>query len=160
MKKDSNLNRRQFLNIGSKLVLSLPVAYVIGCGTDKSSPLNPEDSLKKLILLLGPWPAAEKSKADDFANRFLKAKHAVEPYIPGSGKLVQNLAKRFPAESMAINQINLQNIPAKERELLITLTKQIYSFVEVRFDVANEPPWGHCQGDRLWHTRSPVPSVK
>ncbi len=155
MKKDSNLNRRQFLNISYKLVLSLPVAYVIGCGTDKSSPLNPEDSLKKLIFLLGPWSAAEKQKADDFANRFLKAKHAFKPYLPGSGKLVQSLAKRFPAESMAINQINLQNLAPKERDLLITLTQQIYSYVEVRFDVANEPPWGLCQGDRLWHTKPP-----
>lgn len=158
MKKNTNLNRREFLNVGSKLVLTLPVAYAFGCASEKTLLLNPEDSLKKLILLLGPWPAAEKSKADDFANRFLKAKPATAPYLPESGKLVQNLAKRFPAESMAINQINLQNLPIKEKELLVNLTKQLYSYVEVRFDVANEPPWGHCQGDRLWHTRAPVHS--
>ncbi len=160
MKKNTNLNRRQFLNVGSKLVLTLPVAYAFGCASDKTLLPNPEDSLKKLIFLLGPWSTSEKEKANDFAKRFLKSKPATAPYLPESEKLVQSLAKHFPAESMAIHQINLQTIQAKERELLVTLTKQIYSYVEVRFYVANEPLWGHCQGDRLWHTRSPVPSVK
>ncbi len=160
MKNNTNLNRRQFLNVGSKLVLTFPVAYAFGCASEKTLLLNPEDSLKKLILLLGPWPAAEKQKAEDFARRFLKAKHAVEPYLPGSGTSIQSLARRFPAETMAIREINLGQLPTKERELLVGLTQQLYSFVEVRFDVANEPPWGHCQGDRLWHTRAPVPSVK
>jgi len=156
MKKDSNFNRRQFLNLGSKLLISLPMVYTIGCDSKHVSPLNPKDSLKKLILILGPWTAAEKQKAYDFVKRFLKAKHAIEPYLSGSGKLVQRLAYRFPAETMAINQINLQNLPIKEKELLVNLTKQLYSYVEVRFDVANEPPWGHCQGDPLWHTKTPV----
>jgi len=41
--------------------------------------LSPEESLRKLILLLGPWPPAEKERAENFAMRFLKAEHA-----PGS----------------------------------------------------------------------------
>lgn len=159
MKKKSALNRRQFLNLGSKFLISLPVACAIGCVSKKTPILNPKDSLKKLILLLGPWPNSEKQKAEDFVRRFLKAKHAVEPYLPESGQLVQSLASRFSAETMAIGEINLQNLPVEERELLIKLTQQLYTFVEVRFDAINEPPWGHCQGNVKWHTRTPMASI-
>ncbi len=156
MKKKSTLNRRQFINLGSKVVLSLPIVSTIGCGLSKTSSLDPKDSLKKLILLLGPWSTAEKQKADDFAKRFLDVKPYVDMYLSESGKLVQSLAGRFPDGTMAISEINLQNLPIKENEMLVNLTKQLYSFVEVRFDVAHEPPWGHCQQDRLWHTRPPM----
>jgi hypothetical protein len=47
-------------------------------------------------------------------------------------------------------------LPADERELLVNLVSHLYSFVEVRFVVANEPPWGACQADRTRHTRAPV----
>ncbi len=71
MKKKSTLNRRQFINLGSKIVISLPLVSTIGCGLGKTSSLNPKDSLKKLIFLLGPWSNDEKDKAEDFAKRFL-----------------------------------------------------------------------------------------
>ncbi len=156
MKKKSTLNRRQFINLGSKVVLTLPLVSTIGCGFGKSSSLNPKDSLKKIILLLGPWSTAEKQKADDFAKRFLDVKPYVDMYLPESGKLVQSLANRFTNDTLAINEINLQNLPVEERELLINLTNQLYSLVEVRFDTINEPPWGNCQGNAKWHTRVPV----
>ncbi|MHC4694343.1 MAG: hypothetical protein ACYS67_16510, partial [Planctomycetota bacterium] len=107
--------------------------------------LSPEESLKQLILLLGPWPETEKEKADNFINRFLNAEHVVTAYFPGSGRLVQDLARRFPSGAVAAKQIDLGNLSAKERELLIKLTKQLYSFIEIRFHVSGEPPWGECQ---------------
>ncbi len=156
MKKKSILNRRQFINLGSKIVLTLPLVSTIGCGLGKSYSLNPKDSLKKLILLLGPWSTAEKLKADDFVKRFFKVKHNVEPYIPAASKIIKSLAGRFSSETKAIDKINLKSLPHEEQELLMTLTKQLYSFTEVRFQAANTPPWGHCQGDPMWHTRAPL----
>jgi diphthamide synthase subunit DPH2 len=55
-----------------------------------------------------------------------------------------------------LKEIDLQDLPPEERELVIELTKQLYSFIEVRFIVSAEPPWGDCQTDRTRHTRAPV----
>ncbi|MCP4261734.1 MAG: hypothetical protein GY774_30165, partial [Planctomycetes bacterium] len=135
--KDCDDKRRQFL----QLMMSLPVGFVIGCdlrrdrSTAKAPLLSPEEALRKLILLVGPWSTTEKEKAEDFARRFLKAKHTVVPYLPKSSKLVQNLASRFSAETMSLKEINLGNLPAEERELLMKLIRQLYSFIEVRFYV-------------------------
>lgn len=156
MNTSSELNRREFLDLSVKLALALPFAPMLGPVQAAEFPLSPKDSLKKLILVLGPWSATEKQRAEDFASRFLRAEHAVEPYLPGSGELVQSLASRFPADTMAIGKINLQDLPPEERGLLVKLTKQLYGFVEVRFNAADIPPWGLCQGDRLLHTRPPV----
>ena len=157
MNKESKLNRRRFLELSAKAALSLPVISLTDIVQASAFPLNPEDSLKKLILVLGPWSAKEKEKAEDFAERFLNAKHAVEPYLPGSGELLQRLASRFPAKSALVAKINLKELPAKERELLLALTRQLYGFTEVRFAAAGAPPWGECQGDPLFHTHSPLP---
>ncbi len=109
---------------------------------------------KKLIFLIGPWTFKEKSVAEDFAVRFLKAGH-INQYLPKSAKLVQSLAGRFPDNTWAVDNVNLKNIPKEEKELLVGLTKQLYSFVEVRFYVSNEPIWGQCQGDVNWQTKVP-----
>jgi hypothetical protein len=134
--------------------------FIIGCDSGQqkavvhSHALNPKESLKKLLLLLGPWTPSEKEKGEDFVRRFLASEHA-GTYLPESSVLIQNLAGRFPADSMAVNQINLRKLPASERELLTNLTKQLYSFVEIRFFVSGEPPWGECQPDRMLYTRVP-----
>lgn len=145
------LGRRQFLRAAIWRPVSLPILLAIGCNPERDKvvvlepELSPEDSLKQLILLLGPWPETEKEKADHFANRFLNAEHAVTAYLPGSSRLVQDLVRRFPSGAMAVKQIDLGKLSAKERELLIKLTKQLYSFIEIRFYVSGEPPWGECQ---------------
>ncbi len=59
MKNNKNFNRRQFLNLGGKYLLSLSVVYTIGCASRWAPHLNPIDSLKKLIFILGPWSATE-----------------------------------------------------------------------------------------------------
>ncbi len=155
--KDYDPDRRKFL----KVMISLPVAVAISGELEITKSkiltpsLNPEQSFKKLIFLLGPWSATDKEEAEDLAWRFLKAKHNVDAYLPESSELVQSLASRFPKKTMAIKEINLQNLPAKEQELLLRLVKHLYSFIEVRFTVSNEPPWGECQGDGNWHTQTP-----
>ncbi len=152
------MKRRELI----KLLVSLPIGLAVGCDTeqrksDTGAPLlSPEESLRKLVLVLGPWSTSDKEEADDFAQRFLKAGHASGQYLAEASELVQNLASRFPAETMAMDEIDLRNLPAKERELLTRLTSQLYSFIEVRFYVSNEPSWGLCQGDNTWHTRTPM----
>jgi hypothetical protein len=142
--------------------MSLPFGLAVGCDTEqrksdtRADLLSPEESLRKLVLVLGPWSTSDKKEAEDFAQRFLKANHASGHYLGESSELVQNLASRFPGESMAMNETDLRNLPAKERELLTRLTSQLYSFIEVRFYVSNEPSWGQCQGDNTWHTRTPM----
>ncbi len=153
--KINYLNRRRFIDLSSKFMLSLPVAYSISCIPDRVTLLNPEDSLKKLIFVLGPWPDSDKQKADKFVKRFMKAEPLVGSYLPEFGEIIQNLANRFPDETMAIKEINLKKLPAREQELLIGLGQQLYSFVEVRFYISNIPSWGECQGNE-WHTRTPV----
>ena len=153
---ERSTDRRKFL----KVLISLPLAFTFGyrpglveSAVQKTS-LNPEESVKKLIVLLGPWSPAKRKEAEDFAGRFLKAKHAVTPYLPGLNSLVQRLASRFP-EIRSVDEINLGSLPPDERKILMQLVKQLYSLIEVRFVAANEPPWGECQVDRLRHTRSP-----
>jgi hypothetical protein len=155
---EHKIERRQFLWLGISRPVSLPLLFIIGCDSGKqksivnSHALNPEKSLRKLLLLLGPWTPSEKEQGEDFVRRFLTSEHA-GTYIPESSGLLQSLASRFPADSMAVNQIDLRKFPANERELLTNLTRQLYSFVEIRFHVSGEPPWGECQPDRMRYTR-------
>ena len=149
-----NITRRRFVIQSSKLLAFIHFASVIGCISDTDSKLSPEDSLKKLIYIIGPWTLEDQLIAEDFASRFLKTDHAKQ-YLPISVKLIQSLSKQISEETMAVKEINIDKIPKEEQELLINLSKQLYSFVEVRFYVSNEPPWGHCQGDSKWHTRIP-----
>ena len=156
--KNWEISRGQFL----RFLASLPLFSAIGLDSKffkyavSAEPRTPEESLKKLIFLFGPWSEKDRKEAEDFADRFLAAKHAVAPYLPGSNEWVQSLANRFPADTVAVNEINLRDLPAKERELLIGLINQLYSFIEVRFIVSKEPPWGECLGDLTRHTLAPT----
>ena len=62
---------------------------------------------------------------------------------------------KFEGHVGVVEDINLKKIPKEEHELLIVLGKQLYSFVEMRFYVSNEPSWGECQGNSMWQTRIP-----
>lgn len=149
-----NITRRRFVIQSSRVLAYIPLANVIGCVSDTDSKLSPEDSLKRLIYIIGPWTLEDQLIAEDFAKRFLKTNYA-DQYLPKSVQLIQSLSKQISQETMAVKEIELVNMPKEEQELLINLSKQLYSFVEVRFYVSNEPPWGHCQGDSKWHTRIP-----
>ena len=155
MKPNQIVTRRRFVIQSSRLLAIIPFAGTIGCNSDTVSELNSEDSLKKLIYIIGPWTIEDQIIAEDFANRFLKTNHA-DQYLPKSVKLIQSLSKEISEETMGVKEINLDNIPKEEQEVLINLSKQLYSFVEIRFYVSHEPPWGQCQGNAMWHTRTPV----
>lgn len=148
------ITRRQFTIQSSRLLAFLPFAGVISCISETDSIQGAEESLKRLIYIVGPWTLDDQSIAEDFAKRFLATDYANQ-YLPKSVHLIQSLSKQISKETTAVKEIDLGNIPLEEQEFLVTLAKQIYSFVEVRFYVSNEPPWGHCQGNSKWHTRIP-----
>lgn len=158
MSREHDLQRRELL----KLLVALPVGLTVGCkaggpaALDPSTFLSPEESLGKLVQLLGPWTEAEGTAGERFAERFLAAPHAAGLYLPDSAELVQSLASRFSSEGTRPQEIDLDSLPPEEQELLLGLVKQLYSLVEVRFHVAGEPPWGQCPEDRLLHTLAPV----
>ena len=149
-----NITRRRFVIQSSRLLAFIPLAGVIGCISDTKSKLSPEESLKRLIYIFGPWTLEDNSIAEDFTKRFLATNYANE-YLPKSVNLIQSLSKQIPEKTTSAKEIDLENIPVEEQELLVALTKQLYSFVEVRFYVSNEPSWGDCQGDPKWHIRIP-----
>ena len=149
-----NITRRGFVVQSSRLLAFLPIVGAMGCFSNTDSKLSPEDSLKRLIYIVGPWTVEDQLKAENFAKRFLKTSHA-DQYLPKSVKLIQSLTSEVSEETMAVKEIGLENIPEEEQEILIILTKQLYSFVEIRFYVSNEPSWGHCQDSSIWHTKIP-----
>jgi len=149
-----NISRRRFVIQSSKLLAFIPIVSFVGCISDQDSKLSPEDSLKRLIYIIGPWTIEENLISENFAKRFLKTDHAKQ-HLPTSVKLIQSLSKQIIEETQAVKEVKLDNLTKEEQEVLINLSKQIYSFVEVRFYVSSEPSWGECQGNSLWHTRIP-----
>ncbi len=150
-----SLTRRKFVIQSSRLLAFLPIAGAVGCFSNTDSKLSPEDTLKKLIYIVGPWNVTDKLAAENFAKRFLQTSHA-DPYLPKSVGIIQSLTKQLTEETIALKEIGLDNIPNEEQVVLLNLIKQVYSFVEVRFYVSNEPPWGQCPGSSKWHTKIPL----
>jgi hypothetical protein len=150
--------RRKFLGI----LVSLPAALSLGCTTKGITPTvqskapSPEQALNKLILAAGPWHSGERKEAEDFARRFLAAEDAISSYLPAHGKVLQALAARFPDGAFGLKEVDLRALSPKERELLKKLVEQLYGYVEVRFFISHEPPWGECQPDRMRYTRPPA----
>lgn len=150
--------RRRFLGI----LVSLPAVISMGCATKGMTPKaqptlpSPEESLHKLIVATGPWPFGERGKAEDFVRRFLAVEGAAYPYLVSHGKVLQTLAGRFPVGAFALEEIDLKTLSPEERELLLKLVEQLYNYIEVRFFVSHDPPWGECQPDRMRYTRSPA----
>ena len=110
MKPNQIVTRRRFVIQSSRLIAIIPFVGTIGCNSDTVSELNSEDSLKKLIYIIGPWTIEDQIIAEDFANRFLKTNHA-DQYLPKSVKLIQSLSKEISEETMGVKEINLDNIP-------------------------------------------------
>jgi len=149
-----NITRRRFVIQSSRLLAFIPLAGVMGCVSDTNTKLSPQESLKRLIYILGPWKLEDQSIAEDFAKRFLVTDFANQ-YLTKSVNLIQSLSRQISKEPTVVKEIDLNNLLKEEQELLIALTQQLYSFVEIRFYVSNEPPWGECQNNPKWHTRIP-----
>jgi hypothetical protein len=154
--KTFGIRREQFL----KFLAALPFASLFGWDSNRlastvlASSRSAEDSLKKLILPLGPWPASNRLEAEEFAERFLKSQHA-GAYLTGSVERLLSLADRFPVDPLPLEEIDLGTLPSEERELLLDLVNRLYGLIEVRFAANHEPPWGECLGDLTRHTLPP-----
>ncbi len=144
------LKRREFIQV----LMSLPLGYALGCAVERMTP--GQQALHKLVLALGPWPATDRARAEEFAARFLAADQVVGLYLPEASSVVLRLARRFPDGAMAVDEVDMEGLPTGERELVVQLTQQIYSLVEVRFYVSSEPPWGECLGERTRYTQPPA----
>ena len=146
----SEWKRREFV----KVLLSLPLGYAVGCTQESGTTV--QDSLGKLVIALGPWSDGEREQAEEFVGRFLAAEHLVGLYIPESNGLIRSLANRFPDGTMSVGQLDLATLSAEERAFALQLVEQLYSLIEVRFYIANEPRWGVCLGERTRYTRAPA----
>ena len=72
MKPKQIVTRRRFVIQSSRLLAFIPFAGTIGCISDTVSELSPEDSLKKLIYIIGPWTVEDQIIAEDFTSVSLK----------------------------------------------------------------------------------------
>ena len=145
----SEWKRRQFV----KVLMSLPLGYALGCTVASRTPV--QESLGKLVLALGPWSVDDRERAEEFVERFLAAEHLVGFYLPEWSGVIQTQARRFPDGAMSVGEIDLAVLSAEEREFIVQFVQQLYSLIEVRFDVSNEPRWGECLGERTRYTQVP-----
>jgi hypothetical protein len=143
------LRRREFIQV----LLSLPLGYAVACAGDGRA--QGQQSLGKLVLALGPWSPDDRELAEEFVRRFLAAEHIVGLYLPESSAVIQSLTQRFPEGAMSVGDVDLATLSAEEREFVVGFTQQLYSLVEVRFFVSNEPRWGVCLGERTRYTQVP-----
>jgi hypothetical protein len=147
------LHRRDLL----KSLIVIPAGVASGCDSARREAplLSAEESLKKLLLAIGPWGAEDKEAADNFSSRFLRSEHVKSLFLAENSETVCQLASHFPQGTMALKEVNLGNFPTDQREVLLSLIKQVYDLLEVRFYVSGEPPYGECQTDTIRHTRPP-----
>lgn len=148
--------RREFLDLGIKSIIFIPVFNMLACSGRKSVLLSPLDSLKKLILILGPWPPEDKDLAEDFSRRFVRADPIIVQYLPESASLIQKLAAEFPDDTCSVDEIDLNDFSSEESNLITRLVNHLYNVNEVQFYLAGTPPWGQCLGDPDWHTKPPT----
>ena len=143
------LKRREFIQV----LLSLPLSYAVACPEEERT--VEQESLSRLVLALGPWSADDRELAEEFVGRFLATEHMVGLYLPDSSAVIQGLARRFPEGVMSVGDVDLATLPEEEREFVVGFIQQLYSLVEVRFFISNEPRWGVCLGERTRYTQAP-----
>ena len=149
------ITRRDFNLLTTKAIAGIALYQFIGCTDDVKLITKNEENLKKLIIAFGPWPLIDKSVANDFANRFLKASHLSQNYLEKATELIKNIANKLPKNAITLESLELRKFSIEEKELIITLCKQLYNLVEVRYYVSNMPQFGECQGDALFYTKLP-----
>jgi len=145
----SEWKRREFISV----LLSLPLGYTLGCTIKSGSPA--QEALGKLVLALGPWSNADRERADEFVRRFLAAEQHVGLYLPKWNGAIESLARRFPDGAMSVGVVDLSALSTQEREFAVQFVQELYSLIEVRFEIAHEPRWGQCLGERTRHTQAP-----
>lgn len=149
--KKGGLHRRDFLWTASLM----PIALALGCSKD-ASPAEVEAAIRKFILAVGPWGEDQRSVAEDFATRFLRA-NGVSGAFLAQAETAAPLAGRPPFRDgpMALDELDLSECSEAERKLLTDLVTQIYGLLEVHFvHLAGIPNVGDCAG-REQYTRPP-----
>ena len=59
-----------------RFILTLPLTLLFGCRPRIQPPIaeapapDPEEALRRLVLLVGPWGEGQREQAEDFARRF------------------------------------------------------------------------------------------
>jgi len=152
MMKEKGFSRRNFL----LLATTAPIALTLGCRNEGHAVLTAEDALKILVLAVGPWGEDHRSQADNFAARFIQASAVSSPFT-AQGETLQKLINRAPFSDhpMALQSLDLGQYSDSEKDLLISLTAQIYSLYEVHYHhVGGMLDAGIC-GGREWYQTSP-----
>lgn len=150
--KRKGFSRRYFIRLAS----ATPFALMLGRIRQTRASTSPEEALRTLILAIGPWKEDRRVQAENFLMRFVSAGDISEPFLT-QGKTITRLADRMPFRNqpLALQSLDLSDYSAAEKELLTSLTTQLYSFYEVHyFHVAGMPDVGVCKG-REWYTRPP-----
>ena len=90
-------DRREIL----KMLAMVPAGLAFGCGSEwgraiLEAPIaGPEDALRRLLLVVGPWREAEKSAAESFVERFLAAQHLASLFLPESAEGSKELGREI-----------------------------------------------------------------
>ncbi len=155
MMSELDLTRRVFL----RLVAAVPVGLTIGCDTNEdaltlTARTEAEEGLRTILFAVGPWTTGERRDAESFFERFRNAVPVSDPYL-GDREALLGLAGRFPAGTMRIAEIDVANLPRREKDLLLSLVEGLYDLLEIRNFLAGEPKVGVCQRDRSHYVVDP-----
>jgi len=153
--KMGKITRREFNLLTTKVIASITLYQFIGCTDEVKLISKGEENLKKLVIAFGPWPMIDRSIAEDFANRFIEVSHLSQNYLKKSVELVNNIANKLPKNAIALESLDLRKFSFEENEFILTLCKQLYNLVEVRYYISKMPQFGECQVDALFYTKSP-----
>ena len=148
------IDRREFNVQTTKVIAGITLYQFIGC-EEEINTISKEENLKKLVMAFGPWPLKERSIAEEFANRFIRASHLSQNHLEKSAELVNKIANKLPKNGLAIESMDLGKFSVEENELIMTLCMQLYNLVEVRYYISNMPQFGECQVDALFYTKLP-----
>jgi len=141
-----------------KILGSIPLTLSLGCSpeqadtADSGLQASATAGVQDLVAGVGHWPATQKNRIADFADRLLTAPGGRE-YFEQAASVVERIAAKLPGAMTDRDGIDLNAFTTVERELLLRFVRQFYSYLEVRNQVSGEPSFGECQTDPLFYTR-------
>jgi TAT (twin-arginine translocation) pathway signal sequence len=146
-------SRRTILQGGAALGA---LAVTPGChrrSDPKHEPGTLRDDLWHLVLLIGPWTAADRAQADAVIPRYLSDER-VKRFEPDRASFAL-LAARFANHAPAAESIDLAELSPAERAALVTLTTDLYGAIPVRCAASGTPEPGQCLADPQWQAQVP-----
>ncbi len=149
------ITRHEFNLLTTKIIAGITLYQFVGCSNEGKIKSKGEENLKKLVIAFGPWPMIDRSIAEDFAKRFIEVSHLSQNYLRKSVELVNNIANKLPKNAIALESLDVRKFSFEENKLILTLCKQLYNLVEVRYYISNMPQFGECHVDALFYTKLP-----